>query len=131
MTVVGRYGFDYDADADADGNGDWGGQIAYPAPMPETLAPEFVDAPGAPTADCPGSVQEPAASPGFLCVYEASLIGSNATMNFLGGSRFGVNYYIPDDGVAGDFFGYGTWAATAPDAPTATDRAPEIPTSKD
>jgi hypothetical protein len=125
-TLVGRYGYDYDTD----GTGDGGTSISYPIPMPGTLTNRYIDAGGAPTDDCPGTVSNPAAEPGFLCVYAAVRIGSSSGGGFLGSSRFGTSVLATDNGTAGDLYEAGTWAATAPLAPAAAATAAPSDTKK-
>lgn len=106
-TLVGRWGFD----AQGDGFGDWGTSISYPVPVPVTLPAEVVQVGGSPTATCPGTVAEPAATPGRLCVYVSFRAGTTSPLGVFGGSRFGTGLLVGDDGAAGDIYAYGTWAA--------------------
>jgi hypothetical protein len=72
-----------------------------------------------PSTDCPGSVNEPLAEPGFMCVYEAGVeenetlkyaLGKNPDQNSSGTSagRHGAVLFFEGEGRA-----YGTWAVTA------------------
>jgi hypothetical protein len=63
-------------------------------------------------AECPGNATLPQAQPGFLCIYETSHSNaSGATLNEV--NRTGATIFT-NASVAGGFFSYGTWAATAP-----------------
>jgi Collagen triple helix repeat (20 copies) len=70
------------------------------------------------TTECPGSVTDPEAQPGNLCVYEKTL--SNAkeveifdpTTGTAGSSQFG--WYARLNATAAEGLSYGTWAVTAP-----------------
>lgn len=126
-TVFGRYGFD----VDTDGTGDWGTSIEYPVPMPESLTPEFLDSGDDPTENCPGTAAEPAAVPGFLCLYAITQVNLSDGMNFLGNTPFGVNAYTTTGGSAGDAYGHGTWAATAPEEGEAAAATLQAPTTKE
>ena len=78
---------------------------------------------GDPTAECPGSVRNPQAAAGFLCVYESRIANNNgleAFSTFDGAqntaTRFGVGLNIdgPFDTNAVHRTSKGTWAVTAP-----------------
>lgn len=106
------------------------GQISFQIPL--AAAPTVVlvkrkqppaEAEGDPTAQCPGSVLNPQAAPGFLCVYESRIANNNGLESFSPydgapdtATRFGVGLNI--DGPAGPGSIHrtskGTWAVTAP-----------------
>lgn len=106
-TLVGRWGFD----TDTDGDGDWGGSISFPTPMPALLATEVIQVGASSTATCPGTHLEPSAAPGRLCIYVTFRTGGTVNVTGFGSTRFGSGVLLGDDGIAGDLYAYGTWAA--------------------
>jgi hypothetical protein len=73
-----------------------------------------------PPAECPGSVSEPAASAGHVCVFAGATsnassfaIGDPETGVAPGASRFGVYVSAVGD-LDSNYFLSGTWAVTAP-----------------
>jgi hypothetical protein len=80
------------------------------------------------TTRCPGSVTNPTAAPGELCLYEAERFGANAPgfcdadsnpgiCNNTGGNiatKYGMFVLYEDDNGADNFGSSGTWAVTAP-----------------
>jgi hypothetical protein len=74
---------------------------------------------GAPTTECPGSVADPEAKAGNLCVYEDTLADAteleifDPTTGLGGSSQFGWYARIQST-AAGEALSYGTWAVTAP-----------------
>ena len=89
-------------------------------PLEPSMAPTVeLMTPGEPsTTQCPGSVSDPQAIPGYLCVYEVETLGgpvtySNPTTNSAGSaSQFGVNLTETSSGGPGEFNATGTWALT-------------------
>ena len=81
------------------------------------------NAPGDPPAQCPGTIGDPQALRGYLCVYESGIANNNgleAFSTFNGAqntaTRFGVGLNIdgPFDTNAVHRTSKGTWAVTAP-----------------
>jgi hypothetical protein len=74
---------------------------------------------GQPTAECPGTRWEPAAAPGYLCVYENSRSNLGASQVFSpavgepGAERYGFMLRA-ESAAAGTTYLSGTWAVTAP-----------------
>lgn len=94
--------------------------ISFPIPLAEELPASNVHFVSSPTAECDGTLENPTADPGHLCVYQGALIGFSmegiVKSNVVGGpgaSRSGavINFYPSgsNDGLAA-----GTWAVTAP-----------------
>lgn len=77
---------------------------------------EYVASGASATPQCPGSVKEPEAAPGYFCMYEGSL--SNAVYSGAlplwddPSSGFEVKFESLEPGER--TFGHGTWAVTAP-----------------
>jgi len=105
------------------------GQISFPIPL--AAAPTVVlirrkqpqNQEGDPTAQCPGSVLNPQAAPGYLCVYESGMADNKALYAFspyngVNGvaTRFGVGLYItePQATTSDHRTSKGSWAVTAP-----------------
>jgi hypothetical protein len=90
----------------------------------------------APPAECPGTVADPQAAPGHLCIYETQATnvgaGRGACNPEVGGcpansaSREGFAVYGPVTG-AGAVYMFGSWAVTAPAAAAAL--TPAVPQS--
>ncbi len=64
----------------------------------------------APTATCPGTVSNPEAATGNVCIYD-SVNNNTAGVGNNGPSTFGVTLYVRST-AAGDFWSEGTWAVT-------------------
>ena len=105
------------------------GLITFQIPL--AVAPQLVliprrqdaELPGTPPAECPGTITNPQALPGYLCVYESRIAnndGLEAFSPFEGAqntaTRFGVGLNIdgPFDANAEHRTSKGTWAVTAP-----------------
>jgi hypothetical protein len=80
----------------------------------------FIEAGAQPPPQCPGTVHNPAAQPGHLCVYESvfsnvsSLCVFNPVNNACGESAVrGFGIQIFSDGPS-EFWSQGSWAVTAP-----------------
>jgi hypothetical protein len=95
--------------------------ISFTFRMATAPTPTWIAAGGAPTANCPGSVDDPQALPGHLCVYSSfdSNVSSRCVYNNTnagGGScgladREGGNLFVSGTSpIQTD----GTWAATSP-----------------
>jgi hypothetical protein len=81
----------------------------------------FIEAGTTPSPECPGTVHNPAAQPGHLCVYESLFSNAssscavfNPVSNACPGSAVrGFGVQIVSDGP-GEFWSQGSWAVTAP-----------------
>ena len=95
--------------------------FSYPVPLATNPTVNRIQVGGGPTANCPGSLLNPKAAPGNLCLYLAYTIGASS-MGLLsygedGGSdyRFGGVAYVDSTCTAPCFTSFsGTWAVTAP-----------------
>lgn len=128
-TVRGYWSIDSQDDSAA-AAGDWGTFVSYPARMPG-LVVRFVT--GAPTAECPGSVAAPEATPGSTCVYVnlpgAAGVLAGQPIATAASNEYGAGWYFSDDGGAGDVYVTGTWAANV--APPAGRPSPRpVPAGK-
>jgi hypothetical protein len=102
-----------------------GGLAQAPISFVFTLAsaptPHYLPSGSASTADCPGSVSDPQASPGHLCIYEGgrfnmgqpSICNPTANVCGTGVSRFGAFLQVSSNSSSLNYFANGTWAATA------------------
>ena len=104
-------------------SGGRGGTTAISFPIPLATAPtaNLLEAGQPSTAACPGSVSDPTAAPGELCIYEGveyNVSGFEETDtedDGPGANRFGMGLFV-EPGSTLDENGYseGTWAVTAP-----------------
>jgi hypothetical protein len=90
-------------------------EINFPLRMPRApQEAEFVE--GSPTTACPGSVEDPEAMPGRLCIYVRTLAnanGPNEVGTATGDRRSGwIGEFVPGDPSA-ETYGFGSWAVTA------------------
>jgi hypothetical protein len=113
----------YNVDFVASGVDEIGGDsISFALRLPAKPTVQVIGVGGAPTANCPGSVANPQAAPGYLCVYKYF---ENNTTNFAicdldcsgfpvpTAERTGVLLYLHSTaGTRTD--AVGTWAVTAP-----------------
>jgi hypothetical protein len=96
------------------------GAISFGIPLSAAPAPSVIPSGGTPTASCPGSLADPQALAGRLCLYEGpntnrSVLGVGDPVTDSGGAanKFGVriNLFAAAEGL---FHTSGTWAVTAP-----------------
>jgi hypothetical protein len=97
----------------------WG----FPFALASAPTPHFVADKSVPPAECPGSVSDPKATAGQLCVYEGSSHGGNVTSKglfnpenekFGAASRFGFGLDLNNGTVGSNVWTQGAWAVTAP-----------------
>jgi hypothetical protein len=95
--------------------------FSYPVPLATNPTVNRIQVGGGPTVNCPGSLLNPKAAPGNLCLYLAYTIGASSTglqsYGDDGGSdyRFGGVAYVDSTCTAPCFTSFsGTWAVTAP-----------------
>lgn len=86
--------------------------------LPAAPSPHVVDEGGPPTASCPGTVADPKASPGQLCVYlgvsiNVATIQVVDALGALGADRSGASLLIAAT-IPIDTFVIGRWAVTIP-----------------
>ena len=100
-----------------DGTGFIGQNITYPVRMSAELTPQILASGDSPTAECPGTWDNPSAAPGYLCIYEEYTTNVNLRDTEVN-TRQGLGYYIYPQ-AAGPYWSVGGWAATPP-APTSS-----------
>lgn len=113
-TLRGHYHLELNTGSGGGTNPDMGQGYSFIFPLTETPAGHFINDGETPPAECPGSVTEPQAAPGHLCVYEGP---NNSTSNVSIGSEsdqygFGLLMFITGGGTFG--WSIGSWAVTAP-----------------
>ena len=97
-----------------------GGSFNFPLHLPAVPTVYVLGVGASPTASCPGSVRNPQAAPGTMCVYKES---ENNTTNFAicnqdcapipSAERDGAILYLHST-AAGRTWSQGSWAVTAP-----------------
>jgi hypothetical protein len=124
VTLRGKYGLEGRA---VDASAYLGGSVAYALRPSASPARTFIPSGGTPPAQCPGTVANPQAAPGNLCVFESSTNSNSSVVLFdaSGTGRHGFDFEVFAD-AAGNFWSYGTWAMRAPAAagPAVPDAAP-------
>jgi len=83
--------------------------ISYPVPLAEPAQVVYINKEETPPTECPGTAEEPAAEPGFLCVFEEE--GSTTPVFEEASTPFGASLSMASPEFRA--FGYGTWAVTA------------------
>jgi hypothetical protein len=100
------------------------GAISFPFPLAENATGQIVAVNGPSTPQCPGSVAQPQAAPGFLCVYfgeQGNLDNANlprlcrptGLCSPTHAGRTGATVQIYAD-ATGLYYAMGSWAVTAP-----------------
>jgi hypothetical protein len=97
-----------------------GGSFSFPLHLPAVPTVYVLGVGASPTSSCPGSVHDPQAAPGTMCVYKES---ENNTTNFAvcnqdctpipSAERDGSIVYLHST-AAGRTWSQGSWAVTAP-----------------
>jgi hypothetical protein len=116
-TIQGNYAVGLVA---ANTNDDGWDSISFGFQLASPPEEHFIQSGTAPPAQCPGTVANPRAAPGHLCVYEETSLNRSAVTLFTGttgttnqASRWGAGVWL-QPAAAGNSFSYGTWAVTAP-----------------
>ena len=100
------------------------GHISFGFVLASAPAPHWIAAGASPPAECPGTVANPQAQAGHLCIYEDAggfeNVGPRHVFNPTspGGpqnqtSRSGAGLFMTRGAAASDFWSYGSWAVTA------------------
>ena len=100
------------------------GHISFGFVLASAPAPHWIAAGANPPAECPGTVANPQAQAGHLCVYEDAGGFGNVGPRWIfsptlpGGpqdqtSRYGAGLFMTRGAAASDFWSYGSWAVTA------------------
>jgi hypothetical protein len=85
--------------------------ISFPIPLAAGPTPNYLPPGSAATAACPGTVNDPDATPGNLCIYADRQDGAAPILEAEGSGRTGFRLF-PND--TGNTQYNGTWAVTAP-----------------
>lgn len=109
---------------DADANLSTIADVSFPVPFAADLTAVYVNLGDTPPANCPGTVDQPAAKPGFLCLFEGHADHADVrdvndavttAQNDNKANRFGFQVAISRTGGGPGYAEVdGTWAATAP-----------------
>ncbi len=91
-------------------------EVSFVYPLAAAPTPHFINEGAATPAGCTGSVSNPGANAGHLCVFEFSGLNAGArTVTGLGGdgttSRWGTGIFVRST-AAGTYWTRGTWAVT-------------------
>jgi Collagen triple helix repeat (20 copies) len=96
-----------------------GSAISFQYRLAAAPVVHFIPAKGAPPGQCPGSVKNPQAQPGNLCIYEDESKEAEGVSVFdpselekEGASAFGAALSLKSTAVSGGFYSLGTWAVT-------------------
>jgi hypothetical protein len=111
-TNRGAFGFDVQS---AGTTGDYGGAIDFGGRLPGEPIVEYSPT-GTSTTHCPGTVDQPEANPGYLCVYYLQSAGVAPLVAWNARTTTWGSYYDYQTNAAdgADVFVRGTWAVTAP-----------------
>jgi hypothetical protein len=99
------------------------GQISFQIPLASAPVVEIVAKGGPPTLTCPGSVTDPLATAGRLCVYESAISDNDGLVSFSPetgvynvATRFGAGLFITGPGGPSSVHrtSKGSWAVMAP-----------------
>ncbi len=99
--------------------------ISFPIPLPAALgesAVHYLGLGASPTTDCPGTVSDPKAAPGHLCLYTGEEVGTYSALYIanpdpvleIGASKAGAVLTVVSASEGTRAFG--SWAVTAPAA---------------
>lgn len=98
-----------------------GSSISFPLSLAKAPTVEILKEGAPPTSNCSGTIKEPTAAPGVLCVYEVAvnnvsqfaICGIECLPESPAASRFGAEIFVHATAV-GRYFASATWAVTAP-----------------
>lgn len=89
--------------------------ISYGFDMGSPLTVVIIDQGDTPPDTCPGTPNDPAADPGYLCIFSTGDV--NTTLGDNMSQSYGVTVFTRSE-AAGDFYTIANWAASAPGAVT-------------
>ena len=111
VTLTGMWAFDY---VSGGAGGDYGSAIDFQTELPSEPAAVFSES-GGPVPHCPGTYEQPAAAPGYICLYKNGGAGLDfgTLISFSNGNR-GLGYRFDSTASAAgqDIYANGTWAVT-------------------
>ncbi len=95
-----------------------GGSISFQYPLAAAPTPHFIASGATPPVQCPGSVTNPKALSGNLCVYEGGFFEVGVVTIYEpatglpGASAYGAGIVVTSTAKEGPFYSNGTWAVT-------------------
>jgi|GEM_PF-4616998 len=111
VTLTGMWAFDY---VSGGAGGDYGSVIDFQTELPSEPVPVFSGS-GGPVPHCPGTYEQPAAAPGYICLYRRGGDGLDygTLIAFsLGNRGLGYRFNSTASAAGQDIFANGTWAVT-------------------
>lgn len=123
VTLRGQWG----AEGDAAGATSYrGSTVSFNLKLASAPTITFVASGATPPAQCPGTLADPEATAGNLCIFEGSNKSNNQTPIFFlpnaGTGLYGFSFQVFAV-AAGNYWDYGTWAVTAPTGGPASHQA--------
>lgn len=111
----------FNVEATAPGGSDfWGNAYSFPFPLSGSVPATYLGPGASPTAACPGSVTNPEAAAGNLCVYahattNVSQVGLADPTTSAGGQASPYGFFVQIESSTGGLaYALGSWAVTAP-----------------
>lgn len=111
VTLTGMWAFDY---VSGGAGGDYGSAIDFQTELPSEPVPVFSETGGS-VAHCPGTYEQPAAAPGYICLYKNGGGGLDfgTLYSFSNGNRgLGYRFNATASAAGEDIYANGTWAVT-------------------
>lgn len=111
VTLTGMWAFDY---VSGGAGGDYGSAIDFQTELPSEPAAVFSES-GGPVPHCPGTYEQPAAAPGYICLYKNGGGGLDfgTLYSFSNGNRgLGYRFNSTASAAGEDIYANGTWAVT-------------------
>ncbi|MGH2446545.1 MAG: S-layer homology domain-containing protein [Candidatus Limnocylindria bacterium] len=89
------------------------GSINFEAVLPAAPDTHWLAAASSSTTDCPGTVADPEAAPGHLCIYESNAFNIGIRL-IETSTRWGAVLFIDQSAFGSSTHSYGTWSVTVP-----------------
>lgn len=113
-TVRGHYHIELNTGSGGANNPDMGQGYSYIFSLASTPEAHFIPNGEVPPAECPGTVEDPEASPGNLCVYEGPSHANDLVDIGTESDQYGFGLLLIITGSNNFGWSIGSWAVTAP-----------------
>lgn len=113
-TLRGHYHIELNSGSGGANNPDLGQGYSYIFPLASAPEGHFIPNGAVPPAECPGTVENPEAKPGNLCVYEGTSHANDLVVLGTESDQFGFGLLLIITGSNNFGWSIGSWAVTAP-----------------